>query len=204
MDGSLAGSNYPLYYGSWCFLTFSLSFYHYTVPLVWRRLRRRREYLLLTLYTILSSIFVHTSHAFSTSYPRKPTGTWWWLWRKCPRHSNIVLARHMPVFTYSLYSFYNTKWKRRAEAGKCGNLYEIDLLTLQLLSGATSVLLPITIYSSCKLQTGLMIFISFFSTRSPSDRYGLGYSNMNNYPETRQSSARRRYSRDYYRKFVYL
>jgi peroxin-13 len=29
-------------------------------------------------------------------------------------------------------------------------------------------------------------------------RYGLGYSNMNNYPETRYSSARRRYSRDYY------
>ena len=32
----------------------------------------------------------------------------------------------------------------------------------------------------------------------PSHRYGLGYSNMNNYPETREWRARRRYSRDYY------
>lgn len=28
--------------------------------------------------------------------------------------------------------------------------------------------------------------------------YGLGYSNMNNFPETREWRARRRYSRDYY------
>lgn len=36
------------------------------------------------------------------------------------------------------------------------------------------------------------------STLTDTNRYGLGYSNMNNYPETREFRARRRYSRDQY------
>jgi hypothetical protein len=44
-----------------------------------------------------------------------------------------------------------------------------------------------------------MVMQSFTaSCFTSANRYGLGYSNMNNYPETRYSSARRRYSRDYY------
>ena len=51
---------------------------------------------------------------------------------------------------------------------------------------------------SCKFPHVNAYLSTYRPPRHPSHRYGLGYSNMNNYPETREWRARRRYSRDYY------
>ena len=50
---------------------------------------------------------------------------------------------------------------------------------------------------SCKFPH-VNAYYSTYRLPFTSHRYGLGYSNMNNYPETREWRARRRYSRDYY------
>ncbi len=70
----------------------------------------------------------------------------------------------------------------------------------------TIVLVTIIPYTpieySCKfaMLTLLPVFHIIIATllHFHTHSYGLGYSNMNNYPETREWRARRRYSRDYY------